>query len=425
MNLFEALQQKQLETERNLTMLSNSDSGVEDTDKPIISEEEAEEETVEDPEDIAKDVEGMSEGVTKAEDTAKGIDDLQSLYVGLTAAQRNGGLTSTDAMLAQDLAAASAKHLGIRFVPQTIDMQSFSTGAQRAEYTALAIEDVKNSIVSAAKGLIARAEGSWGKVTGFIKRILFSWGRIQERAASLKKKVESMGEGATTVEKVTNPKVIKTLVKKGHTKIADDLTRDIQTLTQMSEQINKVVKKAPKALDLGGDANNNPFAEEINQINERLKSLPDSAPKPVEAGEAQAGGEADKGGEAPKKSWWKISRKDPVEYPKEIPALTIQQCKTVLDAIAKLSVVRASKMREENAAADQILNALKHIGESGPDAKDKADAARNYPSLAYAYLTVASWSNSYASSVLDYVQASLPGGKEAAKPEGGAAGQQP
>ena len=422
MNLFEALQQKQLETERNLTMLSNSDSGVEDTDEPIISEEEAEEETVEDPEDIAKDVEGMSEGVTKAEDTAKGIDDLQSLYVGLMAAQRNGGLTSTDAMLAQDLAAASAKHLGIRFVPQSIDMQSFSTGAQRAEYTALAIAEVKNSIVSAAKGLAARAEGAWSKVTGFIKRILFSWGRIQARAASLKKKLASMGEGATTVEKVTNPKVIKTLVKKGHTKIADDLTRDIQALTQMSEQINKVIKKAPKALDLGGDATTSPFAEDINQINERLKALPDSAPKPAEAGEAQAGGD---GGEAPKKSWWKISRKDPVEYPKEIPALTIQQCKTVVDAITKLAVVRASKMREENAAADQILNALKHISESGPDAKDKADAARNYPSLAYAYLTVASWSNSYANSVLDYVQASLPGGKEAAKPDSGDAAKQP
>lgn len=417
MNLVEALRAKQQQTEELVTFLSQEgEDETPDTEEPIVTEEEAEEETVEDPEDIEKDVEKVADDVEKADDTAAGTEDLQNLLVGLQNAQRNGGLTATDAMFAQDLAAAGAQHMGIKFVHQNIDMQSFQTANDRAEYTALALEGVKNAVSSGLAKIWALITKVWNSVTSFCKRWLFSWGRIQARAKALQEKVQAMGKDANTVGTITDAKVIKTLVKKGHTKISEHLARDIEAVANLSKMVNRTIAVLPKHLaNTIGDEDKSPFEEDIetiNRINKTLSELPQSAPKPAEGTE---------GGDADKKSWWKLTKKDPVEYPKEVPALGMSEINMVLSAITKLAVVRASQMREENKNVEAIISIAKRSSAAAPaSASGRVDnnnsgvqAMRQYPAMAYAYLAVSSWSTRYASAVLDYVEASLPGKQKA------------
>lgn len=404
-SLLAALRQKQMEQEALVDFLSKEGADSDDgsTEDPILTEEETKEETVEDPEDIESDVEKEVGKDTKdAEDTTEAVDDLQCLYVGLQKAQARAGVTAIEAEMAQNLAIAAARRLKITLPETSVDMQSLQTSSQRAEYTALALDNVKFTIKNAWRKFVEHIKKIFAAVVNFIKRWLFSWGRIQARAKTLLEKAKEMtGNGIAQGGTIENQKIIAKIYKKG-ADVVKDIPQMLDVVGRIYIKLGALIQELDQPIDVtqeGAVAERlKKHKELVSQVNEELTKLPDSSPKPTE------GDDSGKVKASPAK----------VELPKSIPLLPIVDCIAVCGGITKLAVTRASKMRDENKKLADIPKKVEHMLSSGVgngSSPAQKEFVKNYPLFAHAYLVISGWSTSYASAALDYVEASLHGGK--------------
>lgn len=201
--------------------------------------------------EVAEGADEVAEVVDVVEELNEASEGLESLYIDIAAARKDGGL-SAQAFRGYSAAIESYTNR-VGMVIATPAVESFGGATSRIHATASLESGVIDKIKEFIKKIIEAIKAAFRKVGDWFRKVALGAERLAKRAESLKEKSKTMKRSADL--EVNGKWVTNNKKQVSVTEAADELGINVKSLTEISNDMEMIAKHiSDKAATIAGQA---------------------------------------------------------------------------------------------------------------------------------------------------------------------------